>query len=169
VTRYIALVRAVNVGGAGKLPMSELAALCGRCGFSRISTVLASGNVLFDAAVSADACAAALQAGLHAHMGGPASVQIRTSAALARILEANPFKDRPPNRVLVTFLGEPPAKILEGVAGRGDEEIISNDREIYVYYPSGQGASRLKLPSAQAGTARNINTIAKLEHLARNG
>jgi uncharacterized protein (DUF1697 family) len=39
-------------------------------------------------------------------------------------------------------------------------------REIYVHYPAGQGRSKMKLPAARAGTARNINTVAKLAELA---
>jgi uncharacterized protein (DUF1697 family) len=44
---YIALLRAVNVGGTGKLPMTTLRAMCGEAGFSRVRTYIASGNVVF--------------------------------------------------------------------------------------------------------------------------
>ena len=46
---YIALLRAVNVGGTGKLPMSELKAMCVAQGFERVQTYIASGNVVFSA------------------------------------------------------------------------------------------------------------------------
>jgi Protein of unknown function (DUF1697) len=47
-TRYIALLRAVNVGGTGRLPMTELKAVCCDAGFARVETYIASGNVVFE-------------------------------------------------------------------------------------------------------------------------
>ena len=47
---YIALLRAVNVGGTGKLPMAELKAMCEAAGFERVQTYIASGNAVFEAA-----------------------------------------------------------------------------------------------------------------------
>jgi len=44
---HVALLRAVNVGGTGKLPMSELRRLCEGAGFSAVQTYIASGNVIF--------------------------------------------------------------------------------------------------------------------------
>ena len=46
---YIALLRAVNVGGTGKLPMADLKGLCEKAGFKGVRTYIASGNVVFDA------------------------------------------------------------------------------------------------------------------------
>ena len=46
-TAYIALLRAVNVGGTGKLPMEDLRALCAEAGFAKVRTFIASGNVVF--------------------------------------------------------------------------------------------------------------------------
>ncbi|HSB59600.1 MAG TPA: DUF1697 domain-containing protein [Methyloceanibacter sp.] len=46
-TAYIALLRAVNVGGTGKLPMEDLRALCVEAGFAKVRTFIASGNVIF--------------------------------------------------------------------------------------------------------------------------
>ena len=46
---FVALLRAVNVGGTGKLPMTELRGLCERLGFGRVRTYIASGNVVFEA------------------------------------------------------------------------------------------------------------------------
>ena len=52
-TTYIALLRAVNVGGTGKLPMAELKAMCNDAGFARVETYIASGNVAFDSKAAA--------------------------------------------------------------------------------------------------------------------
>jgi uncharacterized protein (DUF1697 family) len=46
-TTFVALLRAVNVGGTGKLPMEDLRALCAKAGFVKVRTFIASGNVIF--------------------------------------------------------------------------------------------------------------------------
>ncbi|HEY0489493.1 MAG TPA: DUF1697 domain-containing protein, partial [Telluria sp.] len=51
-TTFIALLRAVNVGGTGKLPMTELKAMCEAAGFTNVRTYIASGNVVFDSALA---------------------------------------------------------------------------------------------------------------------
>jgi len=48
-----------------------------------------------------------------------------------------------------------------------DERLALGIREIYVHFPSGQGRSKLKLGGQVLGTARNLNTVAKLAQLAR--
>jgi uncharacterized protein (DUF1697 family) len=63
-TRYVALLRAVNVGGTGKLPMSRLRALCKEGGFTRVQTYIASGNVVFESAAAAPKVKSELEARL---------------------------------------------------------------------------------------------------------
>jgi uncharacterized protein (DUF1697 family) len=52
------------------------------------------------------------------------------------------------------------------VRGQKDEEIKLGRREIYVRYGDGMGQSKLVIPAAMIGTARNINTIATLAKMA---
>jgi uncharacterized protein (DUF1697 family) len=164
---YVALLRAVNVAGTGKLAMSALRDLCEGCGFRSVRTYIASGNVVFDADGAEAEVQAKIQRALHQHVGKPVGVLIRSAAQLRAVLAANPYPERAPNLVHVIFLDGPtPTDLLAGVSGRAGEEIAPGPREIYVHYPQGQGASKLKLPAAKAGTARNINTVAKLADLA---
>lgn len=81
-TRYAAFLRAVNVGGTGKLPMSDLRNLCGELGFTDVKTYLASGNVALDSSLTAARTRAALEARLEAHAGKPVGVIIRTATQL---------------------------------------------------------------------------------------
>jgi uncharacterized protein (DUF1697 family) len=162
-TAFVALLRAVNVGGTGKLAMAELRALCAAEGFARARTYIASGNVVFDADRSEAAVKAALEAALAAHAGRPVGVVVRTGPEMAQVLAANPFAAAAPNRTVAIFLDEPPpADALEAVTGRSDELIALGRREIYVCYGAGMAASKLKIPAARAGTARNMNTVATL-------
>jgi uncharacterized protein (DUF1697 family) len=65
------------------------------------------------------------------------------------------------------FLNEhPPANALEAATGQRDEEMRLGLREIYVLYGQGMADSRLKIPVAKNGTARNINTVATLAEMA---
>ncbi len=164
---YVALLRAVNVGGTGTLPMSDLKAMCIAEGFERVRTYIASGNVVFSADRSEAEIKARLEKCLKAYAGRPVGVLVRTVQEMAAVRDANPFPDAPPNRTYVIFLdASPPPDTLDGIRHRTDEEVCLGIREIYVAYPAGMGPSKLKIPAASAGTGRNMNTVAKLAELA---
>jgi uncharacterized protein (DUF1697 family) len=167
VTAFVSLLRAVNVGGTGKLPMSELKAMCEAAGFAKVRTYIASGNVVFESAKPEAAVKAALERRLKAYTGKPVGVLVRTAGEMAAVLEGNPFPDRAAKWTVAIFLDEAPGRrALDEVSGRTDEELALGRREIYVHYPSGMGRSKLKIPAARAGTARNMNTVATLARLA---
>jgi uncharacterized protein (DUF1697 family) len=166
-TTYIALLRAVNVGGTGKLPMQDLKRLCEEQGFANVRTYIASGNVIFDSGKRERAIKAALETALREYAGKPVGVLVRTAKEMQQVLAANPFEKLEPNRTVAVFLDEPPPKdALSTVTGAVTEEVRLGEREIYVYYGTRMADSKLKIPAAKAGTARNMNTIAKLAELA---
>ena len=165
--RYVALLRAVNVGGTGKLPMTELTAMCVDAGFADVETYIASGNVVFSSKLGAAKVKAALEQRLQAYAGKPVGVVVRTGGEIAAVLRANPFPKDPPNWTVAIFLDEaPPKDALKEIKGQQDEQVRLGKREIYVAYGSGMGRSKLKIPAAAKGTARNVNTIAKLAEIA---
>ena len=165
---FVALLRAVNVGGTGKLPMGELRGLCERLGFNRVQTYIASGNVVFEADGDEARVQAQLATALNEYAGKPIGVIVRTAAQLEEIIAANPYAENAPNLVHVAFLDLPPASnLLADVSGRISEEITPGAREVYIYYPQGQGASKMRLPAIAAATARNVNTVTKLAELAK--
>src|ERR1700723_3230824 len=99
---FIALLRAVNVGGTGKLPMTELKLMCEAAGFKSVQTYIASGNVVFKSAKSEAQVKAVLDAGLAAFFGRPGGVLVRTAGPLVRtaaerapVLAGNPFHEKP--------------------------------------------------------------------------
>jgi uncharacterized protein (DUF1697 family) len=164
---FIALLRAVNVGGTGKLPMSVLKDLCERAGCTNVRTYIASGNVVFRSIKSEARIKAALEAHLLDYAGKPVRVLLRTHAEMAAVLAANPFTKTAPNRTLAIFLEDAPAAdTIASATGRRDEEIALGLREIYVHYGDGMASSKLRIKAADAGTARNMNTIAKLVEIA---
>ncbi|WP_372781528.1 DUF1697 domain-containing protein [Phenylobacterium sp.] len=166
-TAFVALLRAVNVGGTGKLPMTELKAMCEQAGFTGVRTYIASGNVVFASGKSEPAVKAELEAKLAAYAGKPVAVMVRTAAEMAAVRDANPFPKAPANSTMAIFLDAPPPADAAGRAvGRRDEVIALGAREVYVQYGSGMGQSKLRIPAAAAGTARNMNTVAKLAAMA---
>ena len=166
-TVFVALLRAVNVGGTGKLPMSELKAMCEALGFEGVRTFIASGNVVFTSRKSEAAVKKALEARLEAYAGKAVGVMVRTAAEMQAVLKNNPFPKAAGNRAVAIFLdAAPPKDALAAVRGRKDEEIGLGAREIYVHYGDGMAQSKLVVPAAKAGTARNMNTIATLSKMA---
>lgn len=166
-TAFIALLRAVNVGGTGKLPMTELKSMCESAGFTAVRTYIASGNVVFHSGKSAAQVKAALEKALLAYAGKPVQVLVRSAVEMADVLAANPFPQAAPNRTVAIFLDQvPAADTIEKLSGVKTEEAALGKREIYVHYGEGMADSRLKVPGADAGTARNMNTVAKLAAMA---
>jgi uncharacterized protein (DUF1697 family) len=164
---FVALLRAVNVGGTGRLPMSELKVMCEEIGLASVRTYIASGNVVFSSGKSEAAVKTALEKRLEAYAGKPVGVLVRSAAEIARVLSDNPFPNAAPNRTVAVFLDRPPpADTLAGARGRCDEEMRLGRREIYIHYGAGMSASKLVIAAAKNGTARNMNTVAALARMA---
>ncbi len=165
---HIALLRAVNVGGTGTLPMAELKALCEEIGFTDVKTYIQSGNVLFRSDEDEATVQARLDEALTRKMGKSPGVILRNRQALEAVTEGLPFPHAKPSYLLVTFLPEPaPADALDKLVAPAGEEVHVAGKEIYIHYPDGSGRSKLKLPALKLGTARNLNTVRKLTEMAR--
>jgi len=159
-TAYCALLRAVNVGGHGRLAMSDLKTICEGAGFGQVRTYIQSGNVVFASEFGADAVEDRLTQALATHLGAPVDVMVRTALELAAIRDANPFSGAPPNFVMVQFLTQTVApEALAAIARPGGERLSAHGREVFAYYPDGVGRSKLRLDRLGPGTARNINTV----------
>lgn len=162
-TTWVALLRAVNVGGAGSLLMRDLRALCKAAGLADARTHGASGNAVFESDLDEEGVRAALLPRLEAHLGRPGGLVLRSAEELRAILAQGPFPEADPSRTVVIFLEEPPpADALDHVTGVATEEVWLGPREVHVHYPEGLGRSRLRIPAARDGTARNLNTLMRL-------
>lgn len=165
-TGYVALLRAVNVGGTGKLDMGDLRKLCEGCGFERVATYIQSGNVVFQSKRSEASVQKLLEQSLTEQMGKPVGVLVRAAEELSAVIENNPFPDAPPNRVIVLFLAAPtPRGALDKIETPAGEQLAARGREVFIHYPEGQGTSKLKLPFQKTGTGRNLNTVRKLSSM----
>ena len=165
---FVALLRAVNVGGTGKLPMSDLVAMAEAAGFQRVRTYIASGNLVLESPRPAKQVKAVLEEALADYAGKPVGVMVRSAAEMAAVLDANPFPDKAPNHTVVVFLdAAPPDGWQDGLVAPGGEEVRAGARELYIHYAKGIARSKLRLPAAASGTARNINTVTRLAAMAR--
>jgi uncharacterized protein (DUF1697 family) len=165
---YVGLLRAVNVGGTGKLAMRDLTALCEGAGLRDVRTYIASGNVVFSSDLAEAAVKAVLEQRLAAHAGRPIGVVLRTGREMAAVLAGNPFAHAPGNRVMALFLDGPATQaMVDAATGLAAGEVLAlGRREIYIHYGSGMAVTKLRLPAARAGTVRNMNTVTKLAAMA---
>lgn len=169
-TAFVALLRGVNLLGATILKMEDLKAIAGELGLGSARTLIASGNLLFTSETAEQELRRQLEQRLKAHMGREVRVMLRTAAEMGEVVRSNPFTDVPGNRVQAFFMNEPPPPNLdEQVRNKADDERIApGRREIFVAYGErGIGKSRMRIPVAEAGTARNMNTVTKLAELSR--
>lgn len=166
-TGFVALLRAVNVGGR-TLKMDDLRRLANDCGLIDPTTHIASGNLLFASDRSPGSVAKLLEDALARHLGTRVQVMVRTAAEMAKVAQANPFPAEPGNHVVAIFLDRPAsAEMIAAATAMSDERLALGTREIYVHYPHGQGRSKLRLPAMATGTARNMNTVTRLAELAK--
>ena len=169
-TAYVALLRGVNLVGKSTLRMAELQDIAGALGLGSPRTFIASGNLLFTSDQPEEKLRRMLEQQLQAHMGKDVRVMLRTADEMDAVVQANPFPEAPANQVQAFFMNEPPpADLIATVRNQADDERIATGvREVYVAYGErGIGRSRLRIPAAEAGTARNMNTVARLAGLAR--
>ncbi len=169
-TAYVALLRGVNLVGNSTLRMADLKEIAVKLGLESVRTFIASGNLLFTSDLPEEELRRMLERELQKHMSKAVGVMLRTADEMDAVVGANPFADRPGNQVQAFFMNEPPPEDLEStIRNRADDERVApGTREVFVAYgEKGIGRSRIRIPAAEAGTARNMNTVAKLAALAR--
>lgn len=165
---YVALLRAVNVGGKGKIKMSALRETAEELGLENPRTYIASGNLVFQSKLKENSLKKKLENELKSRFDLTTQILIRSHTELTAIIEANPFKKTNPSHTLITFLDkQPPADTMKKLKNLKNEEIELGVREIYVHYPDGISNSKLLISASKNGTARNLNTTRKLTDLAQ--
>ena len=165
-TAYVALIRAVNVSGTGKLPKEDLKAMGEACGFEDARTFINSGNLLFTSYLDEAIVQKWMEARLADYLGKPTAVYVRSAVEMAEAAASNPFDDDKPSRVMAHFISEKPIRaMIDEARDVSGERMALGPRLIYVSYGEGIGNSKLKLPAVKQGTARNMNSVAKIADL----
>ena len=165
-TAYVALIRAVNVSGTGKLPKEDLKAMGEACGFATVRTFINSGNLLFASELGEAEVKQRLEEKVTDYFGKPFPVYVRSAEEMADAVKRDPFADDNPSRRFAHFIDETPTQaMLDAVRDVQGERLALGPRCIYVSYGEGIGKSKLKLPAVKQGTARNMNSVAKIAEL----
>jgi uncharacterized protein (DUF1697 family) len=174
---YVSLFRGINVGGNHQIKMAELKALHDALGFAGVQPYIQSGNVVFTSdETDAEQVRRRIEESFERRFGFRAEVYVRTAAELGEIIERNPYQGRTGAEskwLVVTFL---PAQTNTAEwddvirSYPGPEEVVLRGSELYIYYCSGIGTSKiantlLGKRLKTVGTARNWNTILKLREL----
>jgi uncharacterized protein (DUF1697 family) len=173
-TRYIALLRGINVGKARQVDMTRLREILSAAGHGDVRTHLRSGNVLLDSPLEETDLAGELSLAIEKEFGFEVPVVIRSGMELAAVLAGDPLGSvaTDPARYSVTFLPEPPHpdRVAALPAAEGGEYVVRG-RELYLWLPGGLQASVMGTWKwdrllGVAGTNRNWNTVTKLVQLA---
>jgi uncharacterized protein (DUF1697 family) len=174
----ISLLRAVNVAGHNMVKMDALRELYESLGLRGAQTYLQSGNVVFRTDTKdLVRLQKRIEDAIEKSFGFRTGVMLRSSAELKDVIRRNPFAKRSgiePNKLVVSFLtSEPDAESKEKIVQLkvGPEELHLDGRELYIYYASGMGKSKLTPAILEralkvSGTARNWNTVNKLLEMA---
>jgi uncharacterized protein (DUF1697 family) len=175
-TRQIALLRGVNVGGRNMVAMAALRELLQALGYEGVRTHLQSGNAVFTAATPPERAGREIEEGLVERLGLQVPVLVRTRDELAQAVAGNPLGEATsqPARLLVNFLsGEPDPQLLGELdpADFEPETFGVGAREVYVWCPDGVQATKLSYAFWEkrlkvTATARNWNTVTRLLALA---
>ncbi len=179
---FVALLRAVNLPGYGKLAMADFRKLLEGLGFKNVATYIQSGNAVFDAAGPAGKVGSVVAGALEKLMGAPVAVMLRTHDDLSRILAGNPFAAEAAAdgaKVHVGFLaGRAPAgaeaslnRIVAQYPNRRDRFYLAGD-VIYFHLPDGVAETKFSGKTLDkavgiAGTGRNWNTVLKLHEMSK--
>lgn len=179
---YVVLLRAVNLGGHGKLPMADFRKLLAELGFRNVETYIQSGNAVFDAPGPPAKVTKSVAAALEKLMVAPAGVLIRTHDELSRVIAANPYQAEAAadgTKVHVAFLSADPGpraiplldRIVTQYPHRRDRYHLSGEI-LYLHLPDGAAETKftgkmLDRATGVVGTARNWNTVLKLHEMSK--
>ena len=171
---WVALLYSIILGPARRVRNDELAALAADLGYRRPRTLLASGNLIFEAdAPDERAVEAMLEPAFAARLGRPVDIIVRAGDRWPALVRGNPFPEaaaREPSRVAVRIMRDPAgpqvAERLAPYRAEG-ERLALIDGDIWVHLPNGSAGSRLASAitparAGGAGTFRNWNTVRKI-------
>src|ERR1700675_4115450 len=179
-TTHIALLRGINVGGHRMVGMTNLRNFLTELGFEHVRSLLQSGNLVFG---SRSRFGAELERYLEMEASKRLALEVdiyaRTAGEWKSGVRQNPFRKEPqrdPAHLIVLFLKNAPAPkdvaLLQADIS-GPELVKAKGKQAYIFYPNGQGRSKLTNAMIERrigrGTGRNWNTVMKLDVIAKAG
>ena len=175
ITRYVALLRGINLGKARQVSMPRLTELLTERGHGAVRTHLRSGNVVLDSPLSERKLAVDISAAVREEFGFDVPVIVRTGAELATVVDGDPFAGvaTDPARYLVTFMAAPPdpGRVRDLPPPEGGGDYLVRGRELYLWLPDGIQGTPIASWNwdrliGEPGTTRNWRTVVRLAELA---
>ena len=167
-TRYVILLRGINVGGRHSLPMKALRGILESLACENVRTYIQSGNVVLSAPAAPEATV--ITTAIETHFGFAPRVLVIPGDRFESVSRANPYKDRKVEgkHLHVSYLAGPASADVDGLEARkGPREAFTLTADaLYLLAPDGIARSKLandaeKLLGVEA-TSRNWNTVRKL-------
>jgi len=179
--RYVAFLRAINVGGKGVIKMADLATMFATLGLKNVQTYIQSGNVIFDAPeTSVAALRGKIELGLSKKMKFAVVACLRTAAEVRAMARCDPFRGhalRQAGKFYVALLAEKPqaerVRALEALSS-GIELYQVKGREVYVVFTAEKSAkvkfsgTTVEKTLGVAATGRNHNVICEIAELLKD-
>ncbi len=175
-TRWVALLRGVNVGGGNRLPMAELRETLTSLGHTNVQSYIQSGNVVFESASTDEQMVSeAITNAIAERHALKVPVVVRTHNQLVTIARRHPDADGAvePKFLQIQFLSAVPDTLMPAALDPNaylPDRWSIDGREIYLTYPNGSGRSRLTIEVFErafgvTATARNLNTVRVLAEM----
>jgi len=171
-SRHVALLRGVNVGGNKRVPMAAWRELLAGLGYGNARTLLNSGNAVFDSpARSTTAHAARIRTALQEALGFDVPVIVKSARGMEAIAAGNTLaaEATDPSRLLVAFTADAASlAALEPVTqlARGTERVLLGEHALYLWCPDGilqsKAGEALLGKAGKTATTRNWATVTRL-------
>ncbi len=173
--KYIAFLRGINVGGHKPIKMDALARAFGSLGFQNVKTILASGNVVFEASkASPGVLTQQIEEKLEKTFGHPVGVTLRAISKIQKLVKSDPFKNitvTTQTRLYVTFRRDKTKGALKGPyqSPEKDFQILSVSASeicsVLTLSPDRQTTQLMNILEKEFGktvTTRNWNTVVRI-------
>ena len=177
-TRFIAFLRGINVGGQKIIKMEDLSKIFSSSGFSNVKTYIQSGNVIFDSSEKdSPALTQKIEKNLLTLLGYDVTILLRTTDEVEQIINLNPFKNIKPDdntKMYVTFISEEPNKkpSLPLLSSKKDVEVFQI-KNLNIFSLSHRINGSFGFPNrfiekelGVSATTRNWTTVSKIIKLA---
>lgn len=166
--KYVAFLRAINVGGTKVIKMEDLRRMFESLGFTNVATYIQSGNVVFEAA-EADDLRAQIESKIQQTFGFEVETFLRSMDEVRAIVEKSPFEQQGAETLFIQLLqAAPSAKSKQAVLALATptDEFAVQRREVYWLRrdrdKSPFNNNMIEKALGMSATTRNLNTMTKI-------
>jgi uncharacterized protein (DUF1697 family) len=152
--------------------MAELRAVAEGLGLTRVRTLIASGNLVFDGEGTPAELEARLEEAVESRFGFPVHIMVRTAAEWSATIAANPFPKEAAAapKILLLYIGKQPtaeaAVAYLAVRAAPEEKVAGEGGALWIYFANGGGRSKLASgPKPGLWTGRNWRTVLAIEEM----